>query len=171
MLSPLILFTYNRPSHTLKTLEALQRNTVAKQTRLFIYSDAPLPEDEQAVNEVRALIKIVSGFADITIVERSSHLGLARSVIQGVSEVLELYPRAIVFEDDLVCSDFTLEYFNQALTLYQSDMQVGSVTAYTSGILPGLSVRYIPESTLWLLGLGYMENSLGKGELGYTRFR
>ena len=43
-LSPIALFTYNRPHHTRKTLEALQQNKLSSQTDLFVFSDGPKDE-------------------------------------------------------------------------------------------------------------------------------
>ncbi len=39
MLAPIILFTYNRPEHTLKTIEALKRNELASESLLYIFCD------------------------------------------------------------------------------------------------------------------------------------
>ncbi len=38
-LAPIVLFTYNRPWHTQQTVEALQKNKLASESELFIYSD------------------------------------------------------------------------------------------------------------------------------------
>ena len=38
-LAPIVLFVYNRPWHTKQTVEALQKNELAKDSELFIYSD------------------------------------------------------------------------------------------------------------------------------------
>ena len=38
--APLLVFAYNRPEHLAQCLEALARNTHAKRTRLFIFTDA-----------------------------------------------------------------------------------------------------------------------------------
>jgi hypothetical protein len=38
-LAPVILFVYNRPEHTQKTLEALQQNHLSEQTDLYIFCD------------------------------------------------------------------------------------------------------------------------------------
>ncbi len=38
-LSPIVLFVYNRPWHTGQTIEALQKNELAKESELFIYCD------------------------------------------------------------------------------------------------------------------------------------
>ena len=37
--APIVLFVYNRPGHTLKTLEALSKNELANESQLYIYAD------------------------------------------------------------------------------------------------------------------------------------
>jgi len=49
-LAPIVLFVYNRPDHTRQTVEALQKNELAKESELFIYSDA-------AKNETAKLLR------------------------------------------------------------------------------------------------------------------
>lgn len=56
-IAPVILFVYNRPDHTIKTLSALENNILADQTTLYIYSDAAKNEKSvPAVTEVRKII-------------------------------------------------------------------------------------------------------------------
>ncbi|MFA5986232.1 MAG: hypothetical protein WC819_02705 [Parcubacteria group bacterium] len=38
-LAPIVLFVYNRPEHTRRTVEALQKNDLALDSELFVYSD------------------------------------------------------------------------------------------------------------------------------------
>ncbi len=38
-LAPIVLFTYNRPWHTMQTVEALKKNELAQDSELFIFSD------------------------------------------------------------------------------------------------------------------------------------
>ena len=37
--APVILFTYNRPDHTKRTIEALAANELAEETEHYIFSD------------------------------------------------------------------------------------------------------------------------------------
>ena len=84
-LAPIVLFVYNRPWHTKKTIEALKNNDLAKQSILYIFSDgAKCHSDERAVNEVRNYIQNINGFRDIIISQRQENYGLAKSVIEGV---------------------------------------------------------------------------------------
>ena len=43
-LAPVILFTYNRPEHTKRTIEALAANELAAETDLYVFSDAAKKE-------------------------------------------------------------------------------------------------------------------------------
>ncbi len=53
-LAPIILFTYNRPWHTKQTVNALQKNKLASESELFIYSDSWKDDTEkEKVCEVR----------------------------------------------------------------------------------------------------------------------
>ena len=52
--APILLFVYNRPTHTLKTLNALRQNKLSDQSELFIFSDGYKSEADKAeVEKVR----------------------------------------------------------------------------------------------------------------------
>jgi hypothetical protein len=134
-LAPVALFVYNRPEHTRRTISYLQKNLLADESRLFIFSDAPKTEADKAkVDEVRHLVKEVTGFKSVKIIERKSNLGLAESIISGVTQLVNEYDKIIVFEDDLLSSPYTLQYFNEALTRYKNEEKVMHVGAYLYNI-------------------------------------
>lgn len=131
MLAPIVLFVYNRPLHFVRVIQALRNNKLAKESELIIYSDAPKDESEvQRVKEVRNLIANIDGFKNITVILRDVNLGLSRSIISGVTEVLEKYDRVIVLEDDLVASPFFLDFMNAGLEKYSDNTQVVCVHGY-----------------------------------------
>ena len=106
-LAPIVLFVYNRLSHTKKTIESLQKNKLAIDSNLFIYSDhAKNKDSEQKVQKVRDYIGGVNGFKSVTIICREKNLGLADSIIDGVTNVVNRYGKIIVLEDDIVTSPF-----------------------------------------------------------------
>ncbi|MHC8947651.1 glycosyltransferase [Sphingobacterium hungaricum] len=143
-LAPVVLFVYNRPKHTKKTLLALEKNLMADETDLFIFSDgAKDGEAIEQVNAVRSLIREPWNFKHITIVERSKNWGLANNVIDGVSKVLEKYETVIVLEDDLETSVHALEYFNDALEIYANDVKVMEISGYS---YPVRNLENLPES-------------------------
>ena len=129
-LAPIALFVYNRPEHTRRTLEFLRKNLLADESRLFIFSDAAKNASQiEKVNEVREMIKAVEGFKSVEITERAINLGLANSIIDGVSILTAKYGKVIVFEDDLISSAFTLQYFNNALKRYENEERVQDLNA------------------------------------------
>ena len=130
-IAPVILFVYNRPDHTIRTLTALEKNKQADQTTLYIYSDAAKNENSiDAVAEVRKIIHKPWDFKQVVIVERAENWGLAANVIDGVTKVVNEHGRIIVLEDDLETSAFALDYFNQALTHYKDEDQVMEISGY-----------------------------------------
>src|SRR5665647_81200 len=104
-LAPITLFVYKRLWHTERTVEALQANQYAAASDLIIFSDGPKSEEErEKVDQIRTYIRKIKGFEKIEIVEREGNYGLARSIISGVTEVVNRFGRIIVMEDDLVSS-------------------------------------------------------------------
>lgn len=129
--APVALFVYNRPWHTSQTIQSLAANTLAAKTDLFVFSDAARNlEAEKAVQEVRHLLKSISGFKNIVVVEREINFGLADSIIDGATRLCNDYGRVIVVEDDLETSQYFLEYMNDALSLYEDDERVSSISGY-----------------------------------------
>ncbi|WP_449436006.1 sugar transferase [Pedobacter steynii] len=129
--APIALFVYNRPEHTARTIKFLQQNELAAESRLFVFSDGFKSDaDEKNVLEVRDLLKNIEGFKSVEIVERKENMGLAKSIIIGVSKLIKDYKQVIVFEDDLITSPYTLTYFNEALNRYRDESKVMHIGAY-----------------------------------------
>ena len=61
-LAPVGIATYSRLSHIKKTVESLQQNTLATQSELYIFSDAPKKCDEEIVLKIRKYIHTIKGF-------------------------------------------------------------------------------------------------------------
>jgi hypothetical protein len=130
-LAPIALFVYNRPDHTRRTLSSLQKNVLAEESRLYIFSDgAKTDADNGRVDEVRQLAGQVSGFKSVKLIKREQNVGLANSIISGVTQLTAEYGKVIVFEDDLLSSPYTLEYFNEALDRYMTEDKVMHIGAY-----------------------------------------
>jgi hypothetical protein len=129
--APIALFVYNRPGHTRQTVEALLANALAMRTPLHVFSDAPKTEAASlSVAEVRSYIRSIAGFKTVTIIERETNFGLARSIIDGVTRLCDEYGSVIVMEDDLITSSIFLSYMNEALTLYEKEDQVMQVSGH-----------------------------------------
>jgi hypothetical protein len=130
-LSPIALFTYNRLWHTKQTIESLQKNELAVESELFVFSDGPKSEaDETKVLEVRSYASTIRGFKSVTLIESEENLGLARAIIGGVTKTINKYGRIIVLEDDMLTSPYFLRFMNEALEFYENAERVISIHGY-----------------------------------------
>lgn len=150
--APIALFVYNRPDHTRRTLAHLQKNLLADESKLFIFSDgAKTDADKEKVDEVRALIKDVTGFKSVKVIARKENMGLASSIISGVTQLVNDFGKVIVFEDDLLSSPYTLQYFNEGLTRYEHDDAVMHIGAY----MFGLDDKTLPETFFYRIATSW----------------
>jgi hypothetical protein len=151
-LSPIVLFTYKRYETLQKSVQCLADNSLASESDLIIYSDgAKNIDDIEIITKIRSYLKTISGFKSVTIYESITNKGLAASIIQGVSDILKVYPSVIVLEDDLITSKNFLCYMNQALDYYQDNPKVLSISGF-SPIIGGLrenEVYFTQRSSSW----------------------
>lgn len=148
--APVALFVYNREEHTRQTVETLRKNILAQQTDLYIFSDAPKKEEDiSKVRAVREYVRSIPGdsFRKIDVVEQDTNKGLARSIIDGVTDVIKKYGKVIVLEDDLVTSRYFLRYMNEGLGKYKNSAEVFSICGYSYFAQQGYQIDklVIPE--------------------------
>ena len=150
MLAPIVLFVYNRLDHTQGVIETLSKNVLAKESDLYVFSDAAKSENGlEKVKAVRSYIndeKWHSDFKKVTIIEAEHNKGLAKSVIDGVTKIIEEYGKVIVVEDDLLLSPYFLSYMNGALEFYQEDKKIWSISGYS---FPMRSLKKYPHDIFY----------------------
>ena len=126
------LFVYRRPHHTQKVLSSLAKCRGSNFVDLTIFSDGQRDlASQDSVREVREVCQDFQGaFRSATIYESETNLGLASSVIQGVSEVLKKHGDLAVLEDDTEVSPTFVEYMRLMLDNYRLDPGVMSISGY-----------------------------------------
>lgn len=133
-LAPIAIFVYARPKHTKKLMESLIENSLAKESPIYVFCDnAKKEKDIENVNKVREYMHEIESkniFKEMHIVEAEKNMGLANSVISGVTKVINEYKRIIVLEDDLVLANNCIEYMNEALDFYEEDRRIWSISGY-----------------------------------------
>jgi len=130
-IAPICVFVYNRPWHTIQTIESLKRNLLAKDSVLYVYSDGPRDKKAQeAVEKVRIYINQITGFKDVKVIKRDKNYGLSHNIITGITDVLKTHSKIIILEDDIITSPYFLTYMNSALDIYESDNNVASIHGY-----------------------------------------
>lgn len=159
-LAPIVLFTYNRLYHTQQTIKALQENELASISELFIYSDGAKNRDSiQKVNEVREYIRSINGFKKVTIIERNRNWGLADSIIDGVTKIINQYGKIIVLEDDIITSSCFLKFMNDALDFYEKEKKVMHIGGYVPNIDFEKEDQVFLNRTMYCWGWATWKNS------------
>ena len=134
MLAPIILFVYNRPEHTKKTVDALKKNEFASESVLYVFSDGAkeeaTEEQKNKIREIRNYIHTITGFKELIIEEAPKNKGLANSVIYGVTKVINTHGKAIVVEDDIVTHPFFLRFMNECLDKYEDRRDIFMIGGY-----------------------------------------
>jgi len=154
-LAPIVLFVYNRLWHTKQTVEALQKNELANESTLFIYSDGVKNEDtRKSVDEIRDYISSIDGFKKVTVIKREKNWGLAANIIDGVTKIVNEYGEIIVLEDDLVTSKYFLRFMNEALDFYIRDDRVFVISGHSHPV-------NIPKKYKYDVYLGHRSSSWG----------
>jgi len=153
---PIIIFTYNRLDSLIQTIQYLSKNIDKEHTDLIMFSDSWKHEkDKENVLNVRRYLHSVKGFKSHTVIEREKNYGLAKNIIEGVSDIINEYGRVIVLEDDLLTSRNFISYMNQALNFYEEDKQIFSISGYTGklksleNLTADVYLSYRPSSWGW----------------------
>ena len=118
------LFVYRRPEHTRRVLESIKRNNIRK---LYIFQDGcKEKKDLDCWKSVNELVKSIT-FAEVELHVSERNIGLANSIVKGVSYVLNKHNTVIVIEDDIILGDGYIDYMDECFERYKYDMRVYSI--------------------------------------------
>lgn len=137
MYAPIILFAFNRLEPLKACIASLIQNEEAAMSDIIVFVDGPRPckEGESAkVNAVRRYVSSITGFNRVETHFSEENKGLANSIIDGVTEVINRYGKVIVLEDDLYLAPSFLSFMNLMLDTYCNDSRIMQVTGYSARI-------------------------------------
>lgn len=159
-LAPISIATYSRLEHLVQTISSLKENPLAKESILYIFSDAPRKGHEEAVNKLRDYIKTVDGFLEVRLIFQEEN-NMKKNIRESYEIPLSEFGRVIWMEDDNVVSGCFLEYMNNALDYYNDDERVISIAGHSKF----LNVPYIKDDVFKLnsfhaWGVGYWSRSI-----------
>jgi hypothetical protein len=133
--APIVYFCYNRPEHTLQSLNAIKRARYADQTDLYVFIDGPKSKCEELnVQRVSAIVCNIDGFRSKIITQHSENKGLCKNITDGITTVIKEHGRVIVIEDDVIISRSFLIYINEALNLYEKMNKVWHISGFNEYI-------------------------------------
>jgi len=133
--APIALFVYNRPAHTMRTIEALQKNDLAAASDLYVFADGPKANtparDLLNIEKVRSMVSGISGFRSVNLIFSEVNKGLSRSLTGGINKIFEKEESLVIVEDDILTSRYFLSFCNEALDKYKDDEKVMGISGYT----------------------------------------
>lgn len=133
MLAPIGLTVYSRLNHLVQTIDALKKNTLARASKLFVFSDAPREGDEDPVQALRTYARNIDGFEEVVVVERDENSRINNNR-GGQQYLLDKYEKMIWMAEDIVTGPGFLEFMNRALDYYRDADNIISVTGYSPAI-------------------------------------
>lgn len=152
MKTPVAVFAYRRPEHLARCLAALERCARLDECEVTIFCDGPRSEAErEGVEAVRTVAHAWRAAHPVTVREAAQNLGLARSVVSGVSELCGAHGRVVVIEDDLEVAPDFLAWMLAALERYEDEPRVMQVSGYRlpfAGQGKG-DAFFLPCTTTW----------------------
>jgi hypothetical protein len=150
--TPVAFFSYNRPDHAGRVLESLARCRRLDECRAYLYCDGPKGDRDRAVVEAsRQVVREWASKLGSEMIVRSRNLGLAKSIVTGVTDLCREYGRVIVIEDDLILSPDFIDYMLQALDRYQDAPQVYQISGYMFPVklTATTDAVFLPLTTTW----------------------
>ena len=132
--APIILFAFNRLDPLKRCVASLLENSEAAESDLIVFVDGPRANKDgeaEKVGTVREFVKNIGGFKSVEKHFSETNKGLGSSLIEGITEVINCYGRAIIVEDDIVCSNNFLAFMNQGLAFYENNRNVFSISSET----------------------------------------
>jgi hypothetical protein len=151
--TPIALFVYNRPLYTETVLGSLSKCDRFNECDFFIFSDgAKTPEQAENVDEVRRMVKnFATQFEYVRVIEREKNFGLARNIVDGVSQLCEEYGRVIVVEDDHYLARGFIDYMLKALDQYENDEHVAQISGFMHPVKQAETpdAFFLPLMTSW----------------------
>lgn len=142
-LAPIVIFTYNRLDTLNQLISSLKDNYLSEESEVYIFSDGPKNSiDVKLVKQVREYINKITGFKKVSTFKSEKNLGLANSIIRGVTKVFENFNSIIVLEDDLKVSKNFLKYMNDSLSYFENEKKVFSISGYNIPMRESLKYEY-----------------------------
>ena len=93
------IFAYNRPSHLRRLLISLENYNIKQ---AYVFLDVPKNKKEKIIQkEIITMVKY-NRVMKLKLIKKNKNIGLAKSIISGVSYLANRYKNTIILEDDCI---------------------------------------------------------------------
>tara|TARA_A100001015_G_scaffold295789_1_gene375201 strand:- start:1088 stop:2008 length:921 start_codon:yes stop_codon:yes gene_type:complete len=130
---PIIIFSYNRPTHLQKSLDVLYKNKFIKHHKIFFFNDGPKNlTDKYKIEKIKKIINQYKSLINFTEIKfNKKNKGLFKNIVSNVTKILKKNKAAIILEDDILAWDNSIEYMNFFLNKEINSKKIGSVSGYS----------------------------------------
>ncbi len=155
--TPLMVVAFNRPTMLKETLYNLSRCDTVDDRDIYLYVDGPRHIADKS--KIDAVIEVAKKWDhDVEIKRRGVNLGGVQNMILSVTEMLELYGKVIVVEDDILVSQSFLTFMDDALSMYEGNSKIWAINAYVDPkmIMPRQYKKdyfFAPRHSAWGWGI------------------
>ncbi|MBD3843224.1 MAG: glycosyltransferase [Campylobacterales bacterium] len=134
--APILVVVYDRLNHFKKCIESLKSCNEARDSVLYIASDAAYrDEDLEKVELVRKYVKTIDGFKEVVPIFRSENVGAVKNINTASEQIFHRYENLIAMEDDVVVGKGFLKFMNDGLHVYRDNPKVVAICGY---LAPGI---------------------------------
>ena len=130
LVTPVVLFAFNRPELTAKVFEVIRR---AKPEKLFVVIDGPRANKTSDIKLSKEVLEIVSDVdwdCDVIYEVSETNLGIRKRFVSGLGSVFSKVEEAIIVEDDCLPNLSFFRFQQEMLTKYRADQSIGLVCGF-----------------------------------------
>ena len=133
METPVVMFGYNRPELQSMVMKCFADCDGASERDIFVFLDGPRKDSDNAQSDkIKEMLERykVERFPRMRIIKRERNYGCRENIVQGITQVLNEYGRAIVIEDDILVSKTFLRFMDAALDFYEGDKRIWCINGF-----------------------------------------
>lgn len=129
--APIIVTVYHRLDSLKRCVESLLQNPEAKDSEIWIVSDAASKIEHVALVEcVREYIRSIRGFKAVHKIFHAQNMFATNALYEIREQILAQYGYYIFMEDDIVVAPDYLKYMNDGLKFFAEDKRVYAICAF-----------------------------------------
>ena len=123
----IVIFGYNRPSHLMRVLIALEDYKIKK---IHFFLDGPKDSKDKIVQKQILFMIKQNKKINIVLHKSKKNLGIAKSIINGMDKMAKKYDKIIVIEDDCIPRKEFFQFFKKMLNKKNIFEKIGAICAY-----------------------------------------
>ena len=129
MIAPVVFFAYNRPDHLLLTLNKALDSNQNPSRDFYIFIDGARNSSDAA--KVEEVVRTATKFTNLKIVRRNKNFGTSKNIVSGITQILNIYKKIIVLEDDILIHESFFDFMDTNLARFEFNNKIGSVQGYS----------------------------------------